>query len=41
MLLDAGADINAKDKDGKTALYFAKTSKNTEILKLLEEYSKK
>ena len=40
-LLELGANINAKDNEGKTAIDYAKENKNPEILKLLEEYSKK
>ena len=35
MLLEAGADINAKDKDGKTALDYAKERKDKEIIDIL------
>ncbi|WP_420535860.1 ankyrin repeat domain-containing protein [Brachyspira intermedia] len=34
LLIEAGADLNAKDKDGNTALYYAITknnSKNNEV----------
>ncbi|MFA6263774.1 MAG: ankyrin repeat domain-containing protein [Candidatus Babeliales bacterium] len=35
-LLDAGANKNLKDNDGKTALDYAREGKNGEIIKLLE-----
>lgn len=35
MLISAGADINAKDENGKTVLNYAAEGGNTEIMKLL------
>jgi ankyrin repeat protein len=40
LLLDAGADPNMKDNKGQTALTYAQMSKNTEIVKLLENSMK-
>ena len=43
VLLNAGADAKAKDKDGKTAFDYAKDNdalKGTDALKKLEEASK-
>ena len=34
-LISVGADINAKDKDGKTVLNYAAEGGNAEIMKLL------
>ena len=36
-LLEAGADLNAKDKEGKTALMYAKEKNHTEIVHLLKK----
>ena len=36
-LIEAGADINAKNKDGGTALSYALIAANLEIVKLLIE----
>lgn len=36
-LLSAGADVNAKDKDGRTALMAASGKGHRSIVKLLEE----
>lgn len=38
MLLKAGADLNAIDKKGKTALQWAKEKKNTKIESILKNY---
>ena len=35
-LLNAGADLTVKDKDGKTALALAREGNQKEIVKLLE-----
>lgn len=42
LLIDYGADVKAKDKNGKTALDYAKSAKNKqpELIKLLEEKMK-
>jgi serine/threonine-protein phosphatase 6 regulatory ankyrin repeat subunit B len=37
VLLDKNADINVKDKDGKTALMLAESEDNIEIMKLFNE----
>lgn len=37
LLIEAGADLNAKDKDGNTALYYAITKNNSKITKLIFE----
>ena len=37
MLIDAGADLNATDKTGKTALFYAYASSNDDVIKLLIE----
>ncbi len=37
MLLNAGADVHAKDKAGKTALYYAAMEHDAEIVKMLLE----
>jgi len=36
-LLDAGTDVNAKDKDGGTALKFADSRGYTEIVEILKQ----
>ena len=36
-LLDKGADVSAKDKDGKTALKFAESKSHTDIVQLLKK----
>ena len=36
-LLTAGADVNAKDKDGKTALKLAQEAGNEKIVELLKQ----
>ena len=38
MLLDYGADINAKDKNGATALMAASEARNAELVKLLLDH---
>ncbi|MEI0608062.1 ankyrin repeat domain-containing protein, partial [Brachyspira pulli] len=35
LLIESGADINAKDKNGKTALDYAKEKNNSKIEQLL------
>ena len=35
MLIDNGADVNAKDKDGITALKWATPNKHTAVIALL------
>jgi ankyrin repeat protein len=37
-LLDKGADVNARNKDGQTALMFAKMSKHSQIVELLKRH---
>jgi ankyrin repeat protein len=37
LLLNAGADMNAKDADGKTALMWAEAIGDTEIVELLKK----
>ena len=37
MLIDRGADVNGKDKDGRTALMIAEEFGETEIVNLLRE----
>jgi len=37
VLLEAGADIHAKDKDGKTALMIAEERGHSEIVELLKQ----
>jgi len=41
LLLEKGADANAKDKDGKTPLDRALSEGHTEIVKLLREANAK
>jgi ankyrin repeat protein len=36
-LIAKGADVNAKDKEGKTALAYAKENSHTEIVQLLKQ----
>ena len=36
-LLKAGANLNAKDKEGKTALKYAKENSHTETVQLLKK----
>lgn len=38
LLLDSGADVNLPDKDGRTALDYAKESRHEEVIKLLSEH---
>ena len=40
LLIDAGADVNIKANDGKTALMLAKDYNYPEIVKLLEQHAK-
>jgi len=40
-LISIGIDFKAKDKNGRTALDFAKERKKTEIIEFLEEVGKK
>ena len=37
MLIDGGADINAKRQDGTNALYWAKSWRRLEIVEMLEK----
>ncbi|WP_300744161.1 ankyrin repeat domain-containing protein [uncultured Brachyspira sp.] len=37
LFIEAGADLNAKDKDGNTALYYAITKNNSKITKLISD----
>jgi ankyrin repeat protein len=37
-LIRAGADMNARDKEGKTALDYAMQEGNEKIIKLLQSY---
>ena len=37
LFIEAGSDLNAKDKDGNTALYYAITRNNSKITKLISE----
>ena len=37
LLIDAGADLNVRDKEGITALYLASYYGNTECVKLLRD----
>jgi ankyrin repeat protein len=41
LLLDKGADVNAKDKDGCTALSLASSRGNPEIVKVLKAFCAK
>jgi len=38
-LLENGADVNAKDKDGLTALMYASYNGHKEVVELLKSYS--
>lgn len=38
LLLEFGAEVDWKDKDGRTALFFAKAHKNRKIAMILENY---
>lgn len=40
-LIDEGADINARDNQGYSALFFASEIRNNEIIKLLKKSSEK
>jgi ankyrin repeat protein len=40
-LLEEGADVDAKDEDGKTALMFAAFMGHEEIVELLKSYGAK
>lgn len=37
LLLSYGANINYKDKDGRTPLFYAKVRKNSEMIKFLHD----
>jgi ankyrin repeat protein len=37
VLIDAGADVNAKNKDGKTALMWAARYGHTEVAEILKQ----
>jgi ankyrin repeat protein len=37
LLIDRGAEVNAKDEDGNTALYFATLEEHEDIIELLKE----
>ena len=39
LLLEHGADIEAKDKNGMTALMYARSRRNEKMIRLLEDYS--
>jgi len=41
LLLERGADVEAKDNDGKTALQYAAEGGYDEIMKLLREHGAK
>ena len=36
--MDKGADVNVKNKDGKTALMHAKEKNHTKIIEVLKQY---
>jgi len=38
LLLEKGADVNVKDKDGKTALIYASENGHKEVAALLKSY---
>ena len=40
-LLDKGANVNAKDEDGLTALMYAKEINHTKIIEVLKQYGAK
>ena len=40
LLISAGADVNIKNNDGKSALMLAKYNNHPEIVKLLEQHAK-
>ena len=37
LLLEAGADVNLQDNTGKTALYYARSEDQEDIVRLLKE----
>jgi ankyrin repeat protein len=41
LLLRKGADVDARDKDGDTALTMAEKKKHSEIVKILKKYGAK
>ena len=38
LLLEYGADVNVKDNNGDTPLYWASINGHTEVVKLLKQY---